>query len=140
MPPTATRDDARPEPDDDPNDSAQRRLALFRKRLQAGNYDAILGFGLRRTLRGAAADAGLEAETGILRLALIRLLTDESDPSRLAAGAARLLAVAAQFARLRNAPDADLAEIRAHLLREIDAIELEHEMERLALPQGDAPR
>ena len=130
MPPSWNRDDSRPQSDDQTDATDQRRLALFRKRLEAGNYDAILGLGLRRTLRGAAADSGLEAETGALRLALVRLLTDESDPSRLAAGVARLTTVSVQVARLRNAPDADLDAIRAHLIRELDAIELEQAEER----------
>lgn len=105
----------------------QRRiLATFRKRLAAGNYDALIGQGLRRTLHGAAADQGLEAEIGALRLTLIRLLNEESDPSRLAVGVSRIAGVAVQAARLRNAPEADLESIRTLLLRELDAVEQEY--------------
>lgn len=109
-------------------DSAEQQglLARFRERLAAGNYDAVIGHGLRRTLRGAAADTGLEAEIGALRLALVRLLNEEHDPSRLAAGVSRIAAVAVQAARLRNGPDAGLDEIRSLMLRELDAVERDY--------------
>lgn len=112
----------------DASPPADSRTALdrFRERLLAGNYDALIGRGLRRTLRGAAADASLEAEIGALRLTLVRLLNEEHDPSRLAAGVSRVAGVAVQAARLRTSPDADLEQIRALLLREIDAVEREY--------------
>jgi hypothetical protein len=106
----------------DPNDP-RAVLARFRQRLRAGSYDALLGHGLRRTLQGAAADAGLEAEIGALRLTLIRLLHEEHDPSRLAASVARIAGVAVQAARLRVGSDTDLETIRTHLLRELEAVE-----------------
>jgi hypothetical protein len=109
-----------PDPDD-----PRAVLARFRQRLRAGNYDALLGHGLRRTLQGAAADAGLEAEIGALRLTLIRLLNEEHDPSRLAASVARIAGVAVQAARLRVGADTDLTTIRTHLLRELEAVEQE---------------
>jgi hypothetical protein len=111
---------ATPEPND-----PRAVLARFRQRLRAGNYDALLGHGLRRTLQGAAADAGLEAEIGALRLTLIRLLNEEHDPSRLAASVARIAGVAVQAARLRVGADTDLTTIRTHLLRELEAVEQE---------------
>lgn len=107
-------------------------LARFRDRLLAGSYDAVIGQGLRRTLRAAARDTGLETEIGALRLALARLLMEEGDPSRLAAGVSRVAAVAVQAARLRNGPHADLDEIRALMLRELEAVETEY--------ARDAPR
>lgn len=103
----------------------QSMLSLFRQRLLAGNYDDLIGKGLRRTLHGAATDTGLEAEIGALRLALIRLLTEEHDPSRLAAVVSRVAGVAVQAARHRNGPHVDLEQIRAFMLRELDAIERE---------------
>jgi hypothetical protein len=107
-------------------DSRQpENLRAFRDRLAGGDYDALLGRGLRRTLRAAAADGGLEAEIGALRLALAKLLQEEHDPSRLAAGVSRVAGVAVQAARLRTSADADLDEIRAMLLRELETIETE---------------
>lgn len=147
MPPVGDRDRAgRNEPkhetrtatetvsaDDADAKAARQQLRRFRDRLADGNYDAVIGAGLKRTLHGAAADTGLEAEIGALRLTLVRLLNEERDPSRLAAGVSRVAAVAVQAARLRNAPEADVAEIRTALLRELDAVEREYS---LAASQG----
>jgi hypothetical protein len=113
--PAPARDHAAPPP----------RLAPFQHRLARGDFDAFLGRGLRRMLRGAAADPGLEIEIGAVRLALLRLLDEESDPARLAAGVARLTAVAVQAGRLRDAAEAEggLAEVHAviqHVLADLD--------------------
>lgn len=110
--------------------SSREGLAAFRARLAAGDYDALLGPGLRGTLRGAAQDPGLEAEVGALRLALVRLLDEERDPSRLAAGVARVAGVSVQAARLRKNADADTQELRALLLREAAKLEAELDAER----------
>ncbi len=100
-------------------------LARFRERLLTGSYNAVIGQGLPRTLRAASRDTGLETEIGALRLALVRLLMEEDDPSRLAAGISRVAGVAVQAARLRGGPRADLDEMRALMLRELDAMEKE---------------
>jgi hypothetical protein len=100
-------------------------LATFRARVAAGDYEAVLGRGLRDTLRGAAADSGLEAEIGALRLALARLLDEEADASRLAAGVARVAGVAVQAARLRQGRDNEAEKISVYLQRELAAIEAE---------------
>jgi hypothetical protein len=102
-------------------------LAAFRERLAAGDYDAVLGPGLRGALRGAAADASLEAEIGALRLVLARLLQEEGDPSRLASGVARVAGVSVQAARLRQSADADVDEVRATLLKVLADFEAEME-------------
>ena len=107
------------------DDDEARGFAAFRVRLAAGDYDAVLRPGLRGTLQGAAADTGLEAETGALRLALIRLLEEERDPSRLAAGVSRVAGVAVQAARLRQSGGADAEEPRAALLRALAVFEAE---------------
>jgi len=57
---------------------------------------------------------------------------EEDDPSRLAAGVSRVAGVAVQAARLRGGPHVDLDEIRALMLRELDAMEKEY--------ARDAPR
>lgn len=96
----------------------------FQARLATGDYDALLGAGLREALRGAAADDGLEAEIGALRLALARLLQEEGDPSRLATGVARVAGVAVQAARLRRVPGAG-DELREALLQGLAGYEAE---------------
>lgn len=119
-------------------DDAPDPFTLFRARLLAGEYEAIVGRPLRRALRGAAALPALEPEAAAVRLAMVRLLTEEEDPSRLAAGVARLGAAALQIARLRQPANSELDEIRAHLYREIDAIETELEAERASLAAAQA--
>jgi hypothetical protein len=112
--------------DDAPEDDAGREgLASFRARVAAGDYDAVLRPGLRDTLRGAAADSGLEAEIGALRLALARLLDEEADASRLATGVARVAGVAVQAARLRQGQGNEAEKISGYLQRELTAIEAE---------------
>ncbi len=102
-------------------------LAAFRARLEAGDSDAVLGPGLRGTLRGAAADPGLDAEIGALRLALTRLLREERDPARLATGVARVAGVSVQLARLRQHGDAAGESLRAAILRHLAIIDAEEE-------------
>ena len=107
-------------------------LATFRARLESGRFNTVLGHALRRTIRDAATDPGLDAEVGALRLALARLLTEERDPSKLAAGVSRLTAVAVQAARLRQPTDDGLAEIREHFTRVFAEIDAETEAEEAA--------
>jgi hypothetical protein len=125
------------EPGDD-EDAAPGSLAAFRARLAAGNYDAVLGPGLRGTLRGAAADAGLEAEIGALRLALARLLQEEGDPTRLAAGVARVAGVSVQAARLRLSGEGSPDDIRGALVKVL--AEFEAEQERKGGQRGNATK
>lgn len=109
-------------PDDANDDGGGNRMATFRARLAAGDYDALLGPGRRETLRGAAADPGLDAEVGALRVALARLLEEEGDASRLAAGVARIAGVAVQAARLRQGGgNQETQEALRRVLAEIDA-------------------
>ena len=113
-------------------DADSDRLATFRARVAAGDYDAVLAPGLREVLRGAAADPGLDAEIGAMRLALARLLDEERDASRMAVGVARVAGVAVQAARLRQGGETGTEEIRATLRRvlaEIDATS-EHMQEK----------
>lgn len=100
-------------------------LSAFRANVATGSYHAVVGRPLRRALREAARDPGLEAEIGALRLALARLLQEEGDVSRLALGVSRLARVAVQAARLREGPDDALADIASAMQRELDAIEAE---------------
>jgi hypothetical protein len=107
-------------------------FAEFRARVATGDYGNVLGRGLGRALREAARDPGLETEIGFVRLALLRLLSEESDPTRLASGVARLTGIALQAARLRPSPDPEWADFHAHMLRTLDEIEAEHAAEAAA--------
>jgi hypothetical protein len=121
-------------------EAATDALAAFRDRLVSGRFSAILGRALRRTLRDAAADAGLDAEVGALRLALARLLTEERDPSRLAAGVARLTAVSVQATRLRQLAGSEENDLQAIFLRELEAIDAEFAAKKLIpLPDTNDP-
>jgi hypothetical protein len=132
--PSSHRRKRSPEPElalaGDPADTGEREQpdipSLFRARLDAGDYDALIGQGLRRTLQHAAADVTLEAEIGALRVALAKLLHEEDDPSRLAAGVSRVAGVAVQAARLRNSASADGESLRSAMLRALDEVEKEH--------------
>jgi hypothetical protein len=101
-------------------------MASFRARLESGDFDAIVGRKLRRTLRVAAQDTGLDVEVGALRLSLIRLLQEEHDPARLATGVARITAIAVQAAQLRSRDDSEMNEIEKILVRELAVIEAEN--------------
>jgi hypothetical protein len=118
----------------------QDALSAFRARLASGRFSTVLGAPLRRTIRDAATDPGLDAEVGALRLALARLLTEERDPSRLAAGVARLTAVAVQAARLRQSADDDPNDIRAILARALAELDADLAAEQTTPPFAIAAR
>jgi hypothetical protein len=122
-----------------PGDFDLAPLATHRAGLLAGDYDAFVGEHLRGALREAAADTDLETEIGALRVALIRVLHEEHDPSRLAVSVARLAAGAVQAARVRHNPDSERDEIQRIWLREIEAIDSEREIEEMtqAAPDPD---
>lgn len=109
-------------------DRGGERIAAFRARLAAGDADALVGPELRAGLRGVGADPGVDAEVGALRVALARLLEEEGDASRLAAGIARVAGVAMQAARLR--PGGSNEETRATLRRVLAEIDAEMEERR----------
>jgi hypothetical protein len=105
-------------------------LSVFRARLKSGDLDGIVGGRLRRALRDVAADTSLDIEIGALRLALVRLLKEEPDASRLAVAVARIAAVAIQTSRVRQNPDSEFDKIQVFLAREIAAIEAENAQAR----------
>ena len=98
--------------------------AEFRARIEAGDYRALLGAALTAVIQQAAAAPGLDDEIGMLRVVLARLLIEEDDPNRLAAGASRIVHVAVQAARARHALRGDqaenLTEAIAAILTELD--------------------
>lgn len=109
-------------PSDDEDDAGQESFA---ERLSAGNYASLLTPGLRDALRQASADAGLEAEIGALRVALLRLLQEERDPSRMAAGVARVAGVALQALRAQQAGHAGGPELQLMVVQTLLTIEAE---------------
>lgn len=121
---------------DNGGDVGGDRMASFRARLAAGDADALMGPGLREGLRALAAP-GLEAEVGAVRAALARLLEEEGDASRLAAGVARLTGVAVQAERLRRGDGGsdEMQEMLRRVLAEIDA-EVEERRRREAVTHG----
>jgi hypothetical protein len=99
-------------------------LDIFRARVESGDYDALLGRKLRSSLRQAAQEPTVEPEIGALRLAMVRLLREEQDPTRLANGISRLASVSVRAAHLRPTPSSefdDLSTYFRHVLAEIDA-------------------
>jgi hypothetical protein len=99
-------------------------LDVFRGRLDSGDYDALLGRKLRSSLRQAAEEPTVEPEIGALRLAMVRLLREKQDPTRLANGISRLASVSVRAAQLRPTPSSefdDLSTYLRHVLAEIDA-------------------
>ncbi len=98
-----------------------RDLEIFRARLDAGDYDALLGRRLRSSLRQAAQETSLDPEIGALRLAMVRLLREELDPTRLANGISRLANVSVRAAHLRPSASDDLSAHLQRVLAEIDA-------------------
>lgn len=98
--------------------------AEFRARVEEGDYRSLLGAALSSVIRQAAAEPGLDEEIGMLRVVLARLLVEEDDPAKLAAGAARIAHVAVQAARarhtLRGEQADNLTEAITQILTELD--------------------
>jgi hypothetical protein len=98
--------------------------AAFRARIEEGDYRRLLGAAMHSVIQQAAAEPGLDEEIGMLRVVLARLLVEEGDPAKLAAGAARIAHVAVQAARARHAlqgQQADnLTEAITQILTELD--------------------
>jgi hypothetical protein len=84
---------------------------------------------LGEVLAQAAAERSLVDEIGALRVTLARLLAEEEDPSKLAAGVARIAGVAIQAARAQRQLGEDAADGLTAALAEILA-ELNEETQR----------
>jgi hypothetical protein len=74
---------------------------------------------LGEVLAQAAAERPLVDEIGALRVTLARLLAEEEDPSKLAAGVARIAGVAIQAARAQQAIGGDAGDELGALLARI---------------------
>ena len=114
-----------PQRDDDGANLGDAGAAAFRARLATGDYETVVGPELRRVLQGALVAPDLEEELGAVRVSLARLIHEERDPSRLAAGVARLTSVAVQAARLRQSGNAEADTITAILEKTLAEIEAE---------------
>jgi hypothetical protein len=100
-------------------DAAER----FQERLAQGDYRSLLDPEVWEAIDSAGAERGLSNEIGLLRVVLVRLLSEESDPSRLAQGVARVTSVLVQAARAERAISGEsaggLLEAVAQILNEI---------------------
>ncbi len=88
-------------------------------------------------LREGAAIRGLDEELGAIRFALAKLLAEELDASKLAAGVARLTSAAVQAMKMEQAIGDETDESLADLLNQI-LIDLEKESQvaRAARKEG----
>lgn len=115
--------------------------AQFRERIRQGTYDALLDPSVRMLLREGAAIRGMDEELGAIRFALAKLLAEELDASKLAAGVARLTSAAVQAMKIGQALGDETDESLADLLNEI-LIDLEKESQvaRAARKEGGGDR
>jgi hypothetical protein len=123
----------------------ERRLALaegFRRRVEAGEYGALLDGRMREVLAQAAARDGLEEEMGAARFVLMRLLVEEEDLGKQALGVSRIITAAARVARARKAigpgEEDTLTAFINERLREIEEVDAERrrEVELGRLPEA----
>ncbi|CAN5606645.1 hypothetical protein BH09CHL1_BH09CHL1_02260 [soil metagenome] len=93
--------------------------ALFQERLAQGNYRSLLDPEVWDAIDSAGAERGLSNEIGLLRVVLVRLLSEEPDASRLAQGVARVTGVLVQAARAQRAISGESAEGLAEAVTQI---------------------
>jgi hypothetical protein len=107
--------------DEDPRKELQ---AAFQRRVDRGRYDELLSPQIRALLQAGATIRGLDEELGAIRFALAKLIAEEQDASKLAAGIARLTSASVQAMKLGqllgDASDASLADLFNEILSEID--------------------
>ncbi len=95
----------------------------FRRRLERGDYRALLDEGVREVMAQGAAERGIAEEMGAIRFAMMRLLAEEEDPVRLSLGVSRLANASARLARVGREFEQDeglLTEAISQILRELD--------------------
>ena len=120
--------------------SAEHR-ERFRERVKQGRYDELLDEPVRMVLRDGAAIRGVDEELGAIRFALAKLLAEELDASKLAAGVARLTTAAVQAMKMGQTIGDEVDASLADLLNEI-LIDLEKESQvaRAARKEGGDDR
>lgn len=87
----------------------ERERTHFEAELDAGTYDAIFGE-LKPLILQASRDANVDSEIGVLRIVLARLLTEETDPFRLASGVSRITSVIVQAQKANKAISGQVAD------------------------------
>ena len=129
------------DPDAFERDPVAEQRELFRKRVELGRYEDLLDLPVRKVLREGAAIRGVDEELGAIRFALAKLLAEEQDASKLAAGVARLTSSAVQAMKLGQAMGDATDESLADLLNQI-LIDLEKEsyVARAARKEGGDDR
>lgn len=95
---------------DAPLPAEERPQTAFDRALAAGEYDDLLGPRLAKVVAQAAAETSVDNEVGIMRVTMAKLLAEETDPSKLAAGVARLSVAIAQMMRTRHALSGQMAD------------------------------
>ncbi|MFM8592891.1 MAG: hypothetical protein ACKOCK_00660 [Chloroflexota bacterium] len=102
----------------------------FHERVRSGDHPALTEPAVAAALATAGEPAGLGAEIGMFRLALARLLDEEQDASRFAAGVARLVAVAVQVMNAQRragvGDEAEFAKILQLVLPGMDPPSSDH--------------
>src|SRR5215218_10332073 len=105
----------------------------FRKRVERGEYGALLDGRMQEVLMQAAAREGLEEEMGAARYVLARLLVEEEDIGKQALGVSRIITAASRVARARKAigpgQEDTLTAFINERLREIHEVDLERRRE-----------
>lgn len=122
-------------------DQGAEQRERFRERVAQGRYDALLDTPVRNVLREGAAIRGVDEELGAIRFALAKLLAEELDANKLAAGVARLTSAAVQAMKMGQAIGDETDESLADLLNQI-LIDLEKESQvaRAARKEGGDDR
>lgn len=106
----------RGDPVDLRGDVREDQRQRFQERIAQGRYDDLYERPVRELLREGAAIRDLDEELGAIRFTLAKLLAEELDAVRLAAGVARLASVAVQVMRCAQSLSADEQEPFAELL------------------------
>ena len=113
----------------------QRRAeALFRRRLEGGEYQGLIDERLRQILEQAADEKGLRDELGALRVVLMRLLVEEQDLDKLARNVSRVATATARIRRVQEqVGEGPNAELQAFVDRiwEAFALPADEEVPRL---------
>jgi hypothetical protein len=85
-------------------------VAIFKARLDAGDYRGLFGQKLGQVMQKAAADAGVQDEIAVLRIVMARLMAEVEDPIELAHAVARVASVSVQAARAQRAITGKVAD------------------------------
>ncbi len=124
-----------------PGDPGVEPRERFGERVAQGRYDTLLDGPMRDVLREGAAIRGVNEELGAIRFALVKLLAEEQDASKLASGVARLTSAAVQAMKMGQSISDETDESLADLLNQI-LIDLEKESQvaRAARKEGGDDR